>query len=201
MLSCYLNLLFQKRGTGLGVRSITFIVNQLNRYFLASWDAIEPTWVSESVGNSKNQVDWCGPGKWRYQLKTLLMRHWQLMILMEMMLERLWCWSWRLTRWLLRWPKWRLTSRLIDMVVNVTKNLLVSLAIGGQIYHWFKWRQMLGNFATNTSSASCWPNFKLLPPGDYLIAQPDDLFDIDIWISISLYFDTQMTEKYSTAMC
>ena len=33
MLSCYLNILFQKRGTGLGVRSITFIVNQLNRYF------------------------------------------------------------------------------------------------------------------------------------------------------------------------
>ena len=71
------------------------------------------TKVSKWVGNSKNQVDWCGPGKWRYQLKTLLMRHWQLMILMEMMLERLWCWSWRLTRWPMRWPTWRLTSRLM----------------------------------------------------------------------------------------
>ena len=29
--------------------------------------------------------------------------------------------------------------------------------------------------------------------------QPDDLSDIDIWISMSI--NTQMTEKYSTAMC
>ena len=28
--------------------------------------------VSESVSNSKNQVDWCDPGKWRYLLKTLI---------------------------------------------------------------------------------------------------------------------------------
>ena len=35
-----------------------------------------------------------------------------------------------------------------------------------------------------------------------LIAQPDDLSDIYVWISMSIiYFDTQMTEKYSTAMC
>ena len=33
---------------------------------------------------------------------------------------------------------------------------------------------------------------------DLLIAQPDDLSDIDIWMS--LYFNTQITKKYSTAM-
>ena len=33
------------------------------------------------------------------------------------------------------------------------------------------------------------------------IARPYDISDIDIWISVSiLYFDTQMTEKYSTAI-
>ena len=31
-------------------------------------------------------------------------------------------------------------------------------------------------------------------------SQPDDLSDIDIWISVSNP-DTQMTKKYSTAMC
>ena len=32
------------------------------------------------------------------------------------------------------------------------------------------------------------------PGGNQLIAQPDDLSDIDIWISMSIiYFDTQMT--------
>ena len=63
--------------------------------YLASWDAIEPG----SLSDSKNWLDWCDPGEWRYLLKTLLMRHWRLMIRMKMMLERLWCWSWRLTRW------------------------------------------------------------------------------------------------------
>ena len=29
-------------------------------------------WVSESVSDSKNRVDWCDPGEWRYLLKTLL---------------------------------------------------------------------------------------------------------------------------------
>ena len=36
--------------------------------FLASWDAIEPGLVSDS----KNRVDWCDPGEWRYLLNTLL---------------------------------------------------------------------------------------------------------------------------------
>ena len=40
--------------------------------------------VSESVHNSKNQVDWCDPGEWRY----LLMRLWRLMILMKTRLKR-----------------------------------------------------------------------------------------------------------------
>ena len=85
--------------------------------FLASQDALEvmlvSEWVSQWVSHSKKQVDWCDPGEWRYLLKTLLMRLWRLMIHMKMMLERLWCWSWRLTRWPIRWPTWRLTSRLI----------------------------------------------------------------------------------------
>ena len=51
--------------------------------FLASWDAIEPGLVSDS----KNWLDWCDPGEWRYLLKILLMRLWWLMILSEMMLE------------------------------------------------------------------------------------------------------------------
>ena len=34
-----------------------------------------------------------------------------------------------------------------------------------------------------------------------LVAQPDDLSDIDIWMSMSIYFQIQVTEKYSTAMC
>ena len=33
-----------------------------------------------------------------------------------------------------------------------------------------------------------------------LVAEPDDLSDIDIWISMSI-IQIQVTEKYSTAMC
>ena len=29
-------------------------------------------WVSQSLSDSKNRVDWCDPGEWRYLLKTLL---------------------------------------------------------------------------------------------------------------------------------
>ena len=36
--------------------------------------------VSESVRHSKNRVDWCDPGEWRYLLNTLIMWLWQLMI-------------------------------------------------------------------------------------------------------------------------
>ena len=45
--------------------------------YLASWDAIEPG----SLSDSKNWLDWCDPGEWRYLLKTLLKRPWRLMIL------------------------------------------------------------------------------------------------------------------------
>ena len=42
-------------------------------WFLASQDALEViVWVSEWVRHSKNRVDWCDPGEWRYLLKTLL---------------------------------------------------------------------------------------------------------------------------------
>ena len=41
-----------------------------------------------------------------------------------------------------------------------------------------------------------------LPHRSYLVAQPDDLSDIDIWMSKSIiYFQIQVTEKYSSAMC
>ena len=43
-------------------------------------------WVSEWV-TLLNRLDWCDPGEWRYLLKILLMRLWQLMILLETMLE------------------------------------------------------------------------------------------------------------------
>ena len=49
--------------------------------FLASQDALEvivsvSQSVSESVSDSKNRVDWCDPGEWRYLLRTLLTRLW-----------------------------------------------------------------------------------------------------------------------------
>ena len=40
--------------------------------YLASWDAIEPGLLTQSVSDSKNRVDWCDPDEWRYLLKTLL---------------------------------------------------------------------------------------------------------------------------------
>ena len=47
-----------------------------NPLFLASQDALEvmlvSQWVSQSLSDSKNRVDWCDPGEWRYLLKTLL---------------------------------------------------------------------------------------------------------------------------------
>ena len=53
--------------------SATFPVDQIKRKtFLASWDAIEPMWLTESV-RLLNRLDWCDPGEWRYLLKTLLM--------------------------------------------------------------------------------------------------------------------------------
>ena len=63
------------------------MVRRLHGRFLASWDAIEPGLVTLSFSHSKNRVDWCDPGEWRYLLKILLMRLWRLMILLEMMLE------------------------------------------------------------------------------------------------------------------
>ena len=45
--------------------------------FLASQDALEViVSVSQSVSDSKNRVDWCDPGEWRYLLRTLLTRLW-----------------------------------------------------------------------------------------------------------------------------
>ena len=45
--------------------------------FLASQDALEViVSVSEWVRDSKNRVDWCDPGEWRYLLRTLLTRLW-----------------------------------------------------------------------------------------------------------------------------
>ena len=107
------------------------IAKHIDRYhslqrwsFLASWDAIEPELVSESVSQSVrllNRLDWCDLGEWRYLLKILLMRLWQLMILRVIMLEvvigaghvgwqdgRFWDWHGsRLTwwRWLMILPK------------------------------------------------------------------------------------------------
>ena len=43
--------------------------------------------VTESVSDSKNRVDWCYPGEWRYLLKTLHMWLWRLRILIWKMLE------------------------------------------------------------------------------------------------------------------
>ena len=43
-----------------------------NLFFLASQDALEVMLVSQWVTDSKNRVDWCDPGKWRYLLMTLL---------------------------------------------------------------------------------------------------------------------------------
>ena len=53
-----------------------YVWNISKYFFLASQDALEVMLVSESVSDSKNRVDWCDPGEWRYLLKTLLMRLW-----------------------------------------------------------------------------------------------------------------------------
>ena len=60
--------------------------NKLIHLFHWQSDSVSE-WVGESLSHSKKRVDWCDPGEWRYLLKTLLMRLWQLMILMEIILE------------------------------------------------------------------------------------------------------------------
>ena len=103
------------------------------RFFLASWDAIEPGLVSQSVSavsDSKNRVDWCDPGEWRYLLKTLLMILWRLMIhtygddvreivVLVMEVDKV---ADEVT--------WRLTSRLIWwIVVNITDEEFIGVTL------------------------------------------------------------------------
>ena len=73
------------------VLTLSFFVSVLSIFFSVTRrsrsDSVSE-WVSESVTDSKNRVDWCDPGEWRYLLNSLLIRLWRFMILMEMMLVR-----------------------------------------------------------------------------------------------------------------
>ena len=47
-----------------------------------------------------------------------------------------------------------------------------------------------------------WNNLFEISSLEVVSCQPDDLSDIDIWMSMSIiYFQIQVTEKYITAMC